>query len=437
VVPFTALDGTSESAATKFTNLVMSELKTRDVELVGTPVIKASTPKTRGDAAAALEAGRKAFDDLNFEESTAQLKKGLAALLADPTTVDFDLVLDAHVKLAAGFFRMGEEREAKLALQDLARLSPGFQLPAGFPPVFQKEFDKAKKRLEKQPKGQVLVEGPSGATVYLDGKDLGMVPATQEAVPAGMHYVKVELGHGDLFGQVIEVKAGTTRVKAARPALAGGIPEPNIVGTLDESTEVRMRAYTVGAKADYSVVGVVFRASDTQLTAGVALYSAKAHGFASVGPSTFDTDVLTANTEAFKLADELVKGTSSFSAASLPLVLSVKAARGPVVARSTTSAKPEKSDKEDVEVAAPKRTTVSLTPKAEVRALENKSTVVDLDGKDENKPPPTTEQKVKQGVPTWVWVVTASAVAVGAGVGTYFVYTAATKPVTGTVTATW
>jgi hypothetical protein len=36
-----------------------------------------------------------------------------------------------------------------------------------------------------------------------------------------------------------------------------------------------------------------------------------------------------------------------------------------------------------------------------------------------------------------VWVVTGVAVAAGAGVGGYFGITALTKPVTGTVTATW
>lgn len=81
-----------------------------------------------------------------------------------------------------------------------------------------------------------------------------------------------------------------------------------------------------------------------------------------------------------------------------------------------------------------------LTPKAaETRALEQKSTVVDIE-----KPPPAEEPTpppgvVKQGggVPVWVWVVAGVAVAAGAGVGGYFAISSATRPVSGTVTATW
>jgi hypothetical protein len=40
-------------------------------------------------------------------------------------------------------------------------------------------------------------------------------------------------------------------------------------------------------------------------------------------------------------------------------------------------------------------------------------------------------------VPVWVWVVTGVVVAAGVGVGGYFGYTAITRPVSGTVTATW
>lgn len=452
VVPFVAGEGATETATVKFNNLVVGELKSRDgLEVAAPPQQRGPPPVERAagsprrtptpETQAALDAGRKAFDELNFEEATAGLKKGLAGALAEPQTADFEVVVDGYVKLAAAYFRMGEEREAKAALFEVARLAPSFALSPGFPPVFQRELEKAKKRVEKQPRGTVSIEGPNGATAFLDGRDLGMVPALEENVAAGTHYVKVETGKGELFGQVVELKGGTVKVKAAlaggaagKAPLAAGFQDPAIGATYDAETQGRLGPYSKAAGAEYALVGVVFRTSDTQLTINAALYSFKKNATAALPPFAFDTDVLTANTEAFKLVDEVVKRLGAFQASPLPISLTTAAVRGAVVARSNPR------EKDDVEVAAPIRRPVVLTPKAaETRALEQKSTVVDIE-----KPPPAEEPTpppgvVKQGggVPVWVWVVAGVAVAAGAGVGGYFAISSATRPVSGTVTATW
>lgn len=456
VVPFVAGEGATETATVKFTNLVVGELKSRDgLDLVAPPQQKAPPPVERPAAgsprrtpspetAAALEAGRKAFDELNFEEAAAALKKGVAGALAEPQTADFEVVVDAYVKLAAAAFRMGEEKDAKAALLEVARLAPSYALPPGFPPIFQREFEKAKKRVEKQPRATVSIEGPNGATAFFDGRDLGMVPAVEEGVPAGTHYVKVENGKGELFGQVVEVKGGTMKVKAtfaggsgpARAApVAAGFQDPAISASYDAETQGRLGPYAKAAGADYALVGVVFRTSDAQLTINAALYSFKKNATAALPAFAFDTEVLTANTEAFKLADEVVKKAGAFQGSPLPISLTTAAVRGAVVARTNPK------EKDDVEVAAPTRKPVVLTPKAaDTRALENKSTLVDIEkppppAEDPNKPPGVVQQG--GGVPVWVWVVAGVAVAAGAGVGGYFAISSATKPVSGTVTATW
>ena len=173
VVPFVPGEGASETASSKFQALLVDELKSRGdaLELVAPPATKPAPPPEkpgvvkRGpspEAVAALEAGKKAFDDLRFEDAVANLRKGIDGMLADPATADYEGVTDAYVKLAAAEFRMGEEKDAKTALLDFARFAPNYELSAGFPPVFQREFDKAKKRLDKQPKGTISIEGPIG-----------------------------------------------------------------------------------------------------------------------------------------------------------------------------------------------------------------------------------------------------------------------------------
>jgi hypothetical protein len=172
----------------------------------------------------------------------------------------------------------------------------------------------------------------------------------------------------------------------------------------------------------------VYKSSDSQLTAGTALYHLKKNQLSALAPAVFDIEVLTANPEAFKLADALTKKVSNFSdVAALPLVLMKK--RGVVVASSD---KPKNSNPDEVEAVTPKAKKVVLVPKERVvisgegeRVITEPDAGVQADG------------NTGGGVPAWVWIATGVVVAAGAGVGIYFGYQAANKPVTGTVTATW
>lgn len=453
LVPFAAGEGATEAAAGRFLSLVRDELKTRGdlVELVAAPSTKpaavaapekpvAGKKAPSAEATGAMEAGKKAYDELRLEDAVPSLRKGIEAMLQDPATADYEGVTDAYVKLAAAAFRLGEEKDAKAALNDLARFSPDFTLPPGFPPVFQREFDKAKKRLEKQPRGQVSIEGPAGSTAYFDGRDLGMVPVMEENVPAGLHYVKVEGPKGERFGQAVEVKGALVRVKASfggsterAPVVAkAAVADPGIAALVDEATQGRLSAYAKAVNADFALVGYVYKTSDSQLTAGTALYSAKKGAFSSLPPVTFDTDVLTANTEAFKVGDEVTRRLTSFGAsASLPLNLASRAAKAgtTTVAAADT---PKNVDPDEVVAATPTAKKVVLVPKEPPRVEQPPIAEVEPPPPDEPKP-----GEVKSGVPAWVWVVTGVAVAAGAGVGGYFAVTELTKPVTGTVTATW
>ena len=112
----------------------------------------------------------------------------------------------------------------------------------------------------------------------------------------------------------------------------------------------------------------------------------------------------------------------------LPLNLATRSAKAgtTTVARNDT---PRNTNPDELETSGPQTKKVVLVPRVE-KKVEEPDIAPDLG----EKPP---EKEVKSGVPVWVWVVTGVAVAAGAGVGGYFGITALTKPVTGTVTATW
>ncbi|HEX4620038.1 MAG TPA: hypothetical protein VH208_00600, partial [Myxococcaceae bacterium] len=195
-----------EKAATKFGQLLGDELKTREDDIrwaafpksVSAPA--AAQRKERAstrEAADALAQGQQLMDDLKFEDAVAALKRGIELAEADPASADFKEIDYALVRMAAGYVRMGEEKKAQQALFQVARLNPEYQLPEGqFPPVFRHEFEKAQKRAEKSAKGTLSIDGPSGSTAFLNGRDLGMLPVQQENVAVGMHYVRVEGARG-------------------------------------------------------------------------------------------------------------------------------------------------------------------------------------------------------------------------------------------------
>ncbi|MBL8952883.1 MAG: hypothetical protein JNK82_19045 [Myxococcaceae bacterium] len=434
MVPFTAVDDASETAAGRFTSQVTEELRSRDdaVALVASPTInKAEKPTSKSskpnpEATLALETGKKLLADLKFDEAAPALKKGIELSLAEPGTADYPSVLEAHVSLAVAQFRTGAEDDAQKTLTQLARMDPTYSIPSGYPPAFTREFEKAKKRLDKQGKSSMSVEGPPGSTVFIDGRDLGMVPVLEEGLAFGTHYVKIEGSRGERFGQVVEVKGGMAKVKGSfgdAPAKsAGGVADPKVTQSLDEATLTRVQAYVKAANAEYAVVGIVYRTGDQQLTSGLALYSARRSGFAPLPAVSFDHEALTSNVEAFRLVEEIVKKVQSYgSSAALPLSLITKPQTK--LSRVATSRDPDAASGSRT-VAKPR-----LTPDEG----EKKPTYV----ADPVEKPVEVKQGQGGGVPGWVWIVVGVGLAAGAGVGGYFIVSESTKPVTGTVTAQW
>lgn len=476
VVPFLAGDGANERQAQKFSTLLSDDLKTRDdtLQLASLPsgtASKKDAPKATGssggpqNAQKALETlneGQKLLNDLKFDEAAQTLQKGVDQMLQDPAYALYDRVLDAYISIAVSYFRTGEEKKAQNALLAVVRMDPSYTLPDGkFPPVFARELEKMKRRAEKQVKGTVIIEAPMGSTAFLDGRDLGMVPVTEENVVTGMHYVKVEGTRGEKFGQPLDLKGSQAKVKAVfasapAPAPTQDEPPPNPMPTalLDANAVYRLTQTCKAANAEYAVVGYVYRKGEHQLSANVALFSAKRQAFSLAEVNAFDDELLTANVEAFKLADQLVAKFSRFDAAQLPHNLGTKAASVVAVAstqqktQTETQTEPEVTTRKPVQVAQSDETRkpVKLVPESSehtdesVRALRTRSVVedgtptsLDADAGPIQKDGPKVESG---GIAWWVWAVAGVAV-VGAAGGTYYGVTQATKPVTGTISAHW
>lgn len=438
VIPFTQGEGAPDRAAQKFTALVADELKSRgEVALVGgqdAPPRPAQAAADPAEARAAMAEGKKALTDLRFEEAAKSLQNGVALALADPAQADFPQVLDAMVSVAVAYFRMGEEKKAQQALISVARLDPRYSLGEGrFPPVFVREFQKARKKVGKMVKGTLEVDGPPGSTAFIDGRDLGMVPVVEENLPAGAHYVKVEGPRGERFGQVVELKGGKVKVMGAF-GVEGNATEPRVAAVLDAEGASRIARYAQAVGAEFALVGYVYRTGDHQLTAGAALYSVERRGFVALAPHSFDPELLTAKPEAFKLVDQAVRQIDAAPAA-LPVALNkVKPVRGSSPATVATGPAEQTATEGTRRVVIARADPGADDPASvSVRAFDRPS-AFDLEAT--RKAEETGDAKKPEGMQSWVWVL----VGVGAAAvatGTYFGVSHAVRPVTGSVTASW
>lgn len=442
VLPFAEGEGAPARADTRFRALLEGELKSREAVSVaplpsgdgGSSARPSAQPPA--EALKAIESGQALLGDLKFDAAAGDLKRGIELLTQRAEAVDFAQLIDANVSLAVALFRMGDEDGAQKALFTVARVAPEYRLPDGrFPPIFVREFEKARRRAEKAVKGSLNVDGPPGATAFIDGRDLGMVPIVEDNLVAGTHYVKVEGTRGELYGEVVEVKSGTVRVKAT---FSGGPAASSIrvvaVGpVLDARAVEQAENACIAAGADFAVAGVVYRSGEHQLTAATAVFSRRHKGFVALRTYAFDEELLTANVEAFKLADEIADLTEGFRRPdALPLNLAKNA--GYRVA--------DKARANDVQVAdsGPRRVVKqtdrpTLVPDdeggEEVRAFDRASVPAD------RSTPADGTGTVKAGGPSWwVWAIVGVGVAAAAG-GAYYGVSQATRPVTGTVTATW
>jgi PEGA domain len=434
VLFFVVGDGATEQQAKKFTKELEDQLKNRtDLSLVAAPSTSprgkaeaaAKAPRASPEAAAALEAGKKAYADLKFDEATEKLKKGLELSLQDPASVDWPRLHEAQLELAVSAFRLGEEKDAAAALLTMARWNPATDV-SSFPPVFQREFEKAKKKLEKLGKQILAVDGPPGATAFIDGRDLGMVPV-EETVAAGTHYVKVEGAKGEKWGQAVEVKAAAVKVKGvftgspekpSAPAV-----EPKMSSTLDQKVTEKLAAWCGSTGADFAVVGVVWRSSATELSVASAVYWTRKEGFAPLATGMFPEGAA-GGEHAARMLDKLVERVEMFGTTlALPHALQPKGAAkglgGDEVAVATVRDRPTPAPRPQ-DAAQPE-----LVPKP----ADDRQVPID-------EPPPEVKTEMSTTAKV-VLIISGVVVAAGAGVGTYFIVSNATKPVTGTVTATW
>jgi len=246
-------------------------------------------------------------------------------------------------------------------------------------------------------------------SVLSDGRAPVKLPASVGNLRQGPHYLRAEGPGGERIGQTVTVSGATAEVLVDPVVLAA---PPEATATVDAEAQAKLDAYARVMNADFVLVPVLYRAGENTLAVGTALYSTRAKGFNVFPPARFDQSLAGANVEVFKLVDRVSGAMRQFGAvAALPLDVTgrPKAPPAPVVA-----------DAREPKLTPPPLVTPAK-PQPGVTATAKE---------------PAKGPALWAGVPWYVWVAGGAAAVAVAG-GTAYGISQATRPATGTVTATW
>jgi hypothetical protein len=242
--------------------------------------------------------------------------------------------------------------------------------------------------------------------VQVDGRAAVRLPASVTNLRQGTHYLRAEGPRGERIGQTVTVSSASAEARVD-PIVLGAPPEA--LATVDAEAQARLDAYCRAMNADFALVPVLYRWGESTLAVGAALYSVRAKGFNVFTPARFDQSLTGANVEVFKLVDLVSGATKQFgAAAALPLDVTGRPKAPPVVA----------------DAREPK-----LTPQPQVTTPPQPVVVAPA-------AQPVKGPALWAGVPWYVWVA-GGAAAVGIAGGVAYGISEATRPATGTVTATW
>lgn len=393
LTPWAKGEGVSERAAVRLEALMVEGLQESGaLELVQLPQV-----------AEMMEGGKRALEALRFEEAAATFSRALALLVAEPAKAEPSSLNECYLGLATALLRLGEEREAKEALIALACVAPNLRLPSAYPRALRREFDKAKRRVLNRPRGPLAIDGPKDARVRVDGRELGRVPVLIDWTVVGRHLVQVEGAGGERFGRFVDLNPRLTKVHASF--------DPDAL-VLDEGNLKQLSAFTQVAGAGYALMGAVSRSSGTRLTAGLALYVRSLDAVSPLEPFRLEAEEALVRSQIQTIGEEIVRRlTSAGPPAALPVSLVVRP-------------RP-----------APERAPLVLPPALLPQVVDQEARglgALSLEAR-----PQSPQAAVRQGPPIWVYVAGGVAVAAGLGVGGYFGISALTRPVTGTVNASW
>lgn len=145
-------------------------------------------------ARAQYVSGREAYDNLELTEAVTRFGRAIEQFDANARALDdFDVYVDALLRLGAARVLEGNPREADAAFTRVFTLAPQRTPdPEIYPREVLARFAETIVRARRTGTGTLEVESePAGAWVYVDGRFVGRAPVRVDDLPAGNHVVRL------------------------------------------------------------------------------------------------------------------------------------------------------------------------------------------------------------------------------------------------------
>ena len=313
VAPFAALTGdVPVRAGGKTAMLLAGELKNVGTVTPGEIALESNDAATKAlqtardlvNAAQAQEKKRK------FGAAAALYKKAIAAydagasLISDPTELS-----DAHAALGIVFYLTGDDISGAKELWNGIALTPNRPFAGeATSPLFAATVKKIREKVLSAPRATLRVESmPPGAAVIFDGQEMGKTPLSLKDVPPGKHLWRVLLPTSDPSGGTVMLTAGQKEKVSA--SYSGTAPVSQLIASLinnklDDKVLAAAKATATTSGADLLAFGALF-ARGQDLILETFLYSPAKNVMVRLPQRTFDTEMLSAGMELFKVAGEI------------------------------------------------------------------------------------------------------------------------------------
>jgi hypothetical protein len=208
---------------------------------------------------AKVREGRSAYDTIKIQRAIKVLGEARElGSLVGPELTEPDLLTQMHLYTGLSWLATGKAEQAAAEFRQAVTMGDELKLdPRKFPPDVVSAFEKSKRELRSGRPAQVeFLSKPAGASVFLDGRRLGVTPLKDHPVYPGYHFVRMELeGHAAWTLNLPDGVAPSSVRALLTPLWTGQPPEQLVEAAIstepaDESMLALLRLLSGFYKAD-------------------------------------------------------------------------------------------------------------------------------------------------------------------------------------------
>jgi hypothetical protein len=160
-----------------------------------------------------LQEARLLYDRAQIEEAVPVADEAIERLTAGMAVSTSTRELhEAYVLRGMTSIATGDERGASAHFRRAATLDVERELdPVNYPPRVIELYNAARAEIAKKSPARVTIQTSIGASVFIDGKEMGAAPTGQIALVPGEHFVLVRAAGGAAAFKAVTVAPGETR----------------------------------------------------------------------------------------------------------------------------------------------------------------------------------------------------------------------------------